>query len=77
MVCSSATRKLPTTKETKMSDLPNFAAWSHENLAKFAVDSYRLMQQQQETIEQLQGDFKDAMVELRKLTSASLVDDKR
>jgi hypothetical protein len=73
MVCSSAARKLPTTKETKMSDLPNFAAWSHENLAKFAVDSYRLMQQQQETIEQLQGDFKDAMVELRKLTSASLV----
>ena len=56
-----------------MSDLPNFAAWSHENLAKFAVDSYRKMQQQQETIEQLQGDFKDAMVELRKLTSASLV----
>ena len=60
-----------------MSDLPNFAAWSHESLAKFAVDSYRLMQQQQETIEQLQGDFKDAMVELRKLTSASLVNDKR
>jgi len=60
-----------------MSDLPNFAAWSHENLAKFAVDSYRLMQQQQEQIEQLQGDFKDAMVELRKLTSASLVNDKR
>ena len=56
-----------------MSDLPNFAAWSHENLAKFAVDSYRLMQQQQETIEQLQGDFKDAMVELRKLTSAKNV----
>jgi hypothetical protein len=71
MVCSSAARELPTTKETKMSDLPNFAAWSHENLAKFAVDSYRLMQQQQETIEQLQGDFKDAMVELRKLTSGS------
>lgn len=60
-----------------MSDLPNFAAWSHENLAQFAVDSYRLMQQQQEQIEQLQGDFKDAMVELRKLTSASLVNDKR
>ena len=56
-----------------VSDLPNFAAWSHENLAKFAVDSYRLMQQQQETIEQLQGDFKDAMVELRKLTSAKNV----
>ena len=50
-----------------MSDLPNFAAWNNENLAKFAVDAYRKMQQQQETIEQLQGDFKDAMVELRKL----------
>ena len=60
-----------------MSDLPNFAAWSHENLAQFAVDAYRKMQQQQETIEQLQGDFKDAMVELRKLTSASLVNDQR
>jgi hypothetical protein len=56
-----------------VSDLPNFAAWSHENLAKFAVDSYRKMQQQQETIEQLQGDFKDAMVELRKLSSAKNV----
>jgi hypothetical protein len=77
MVCSSATRELPTTKETEMSDLPNFAAWSHENLAQFSIDAYRKMQQQQETIEQLQGDFKDAMVELRKLTSASLVNDKR
>ena len=53
-----------------MSDLPNFAAWSNENLAQFAIDASRKMQQQQETIEQLQGDFKDAMVELRKLTSA-------
>lgn len=60
-----------------MSDLPNFPAWSHENLAKFATDAYRKMQQQQEQIEQLQGDFKDAMVELRKLTSASLVDNQR
>lgn len=60
------------TKE-QMSDLPNFQAWSHENLAKFAAEAYRKMQQQQDQIEQLQGDFKDAMVELRKLTSASLV----
>jgi hypothetical protein len=57
-----------------MSDLPNFAAWSHDNLAQFAIDAYRKMQQQQDTIEQLQGDFKDAMVQLRKLSSASLVD---
>ena len=59
-----------------MSDLPNFAAWSNENLAKFAKDAYLRMQAQQEAIEQLQGDFKDAMVELRKRPSSSLVDDK-
>lgn len=56
-----------------MSDLPKFAAWSHDNLAQFAAEAYRKMQQQQETIEQLQGDFKDAMCELRKLTSAKNV----
>jgi len=55
-----------------MSDLPKFAAWSHKNLANFAAEVYRKMQQQQEQIEQVQGDFKDAMVELRKLTSANL-----
>ena len=60
-----------------VSDLPNFAAWSHENLAQFSIDAYRKMQQQQDTIEQLQGDFKDAMVELRKLSSASLVNNQR
>ena len=59
-----------------MNDLPNFAAWSNENLAKFAKDAYLRMQAQQEAIEQLQGDFKDAMVELRKRPSASLVNDK-
>ena len=50
-----------------MSDLPNFAAWKQENLAQFAIEAYRKMQQQQDTIEQLQGDFKDAMVEIRRL----------
>ncbi len=60
-----------------VSDLPNFAAWTNENLAQFSIDAYRKMQQQQETIEQLQGDFKDAMVELRKLTSASPVNNQR
>ena len=49
-----------------MSDTPNFAAWSNENLASFAKDAYLRMQEQQEVIMQLQGDFKDAMVELRK-----------
>ena len=55
-----------------MTDLPNFKAWSNENLAKFAEDSYLCMQRQQEAIEQLQGDFKDAMVELRKHTGNGL-----
>ena len=51
-----------------MSDLPNFAAWSNENLAKFAMDAYVRMQEQQDAIMQLQSDFKDAMLEVRKLT---------
>lgn len=50
-----------------MSDIPNFAAWSHENLAKFAAESYIKMQEQQEAIEQWQIDFKDVMIELRNL----------
>ena len=57
-----------------MNDLPNFAAWSNENLAKFAVDAYRKMQQQQDQIEQLQGDFKDAMIELRKFANGDFKD---
>jgi hypothetical protein len=59
-----------------LSDIPNFAAWSNENLAKFAKDAYLRMQAQQEAIEQLQGDFKDAMVELRKRPSALPVNHK-
>jgi hypothetical protein len=59
-----------------MNDMPNFAAWSNANLAKFAKDAYLRMQAQQEAIEQLQGDFKDAMVELRKRPSALPVNHK-
>lgn len=55
-----------------MKDAPNFAAWSNENLANFAYDAYERMQAQQEAIMQLQGDFKDAMVQLRKLTGNRL-----
>ena len=49
-----------------MSDLPNFAAWNHETLAKFALEAYLRMQAQQEAIEQLRGDLKDAMIEIRR-----------
>ena len=51
----------------KQKDLPNFAAWSNENLAKFAEDAYRRMQQQQEVVEQLQQNWKDAMQEIRRM----------
>jgi hypothetical protein len=47
-------------------DIPNFAAWSHANLAQFAEESYIRMMQQQEAIEQYQRDLKDAMWQLRK-----------
>lgn len=53
-------------------DIPNFAAWSNKNLADFATEAYIRMQEQQEAIMQLQGDFKDAMKELRKHTSNGL-----
>ena len=55
-----------------MTDTPNFAAWSNENLAKFAYEAYDRMQAQQEAIMQLQGDFKDAMAQLRKHTGNGL-----
>lgn len=48
-----------------MNDIPNFAAWSNENLAQFAKDSYVRMQEQQETIEQYRLDLKDAMKIIR------------
>jgi hypothetical protein len=48
-------------------DIPNFAAWSHSNLAQFAEESYIRMQAQHEAIKQLQGDLKDAMVQVRQL----------
>jgi len=52
-------------KQTK--DVPNFAAWSNENLANFCMDSYHRMQEQQEAIEQLQQNWKDAMQEIRRM----------
>ena len=53
-----------------MTDLPNFASWSNENLANFAKESYVKMQVQQEQIERLQRylrDTADSVQELRKL----------
>ena len=49
-----------------MADIPNFAAWSLENLTTFAAEAYVRMQQQELALEQLRLDRKHAMEELRK-----------
>jgi hypothetical protein len=47
--------------------MPNFDLWSQENLAKFAKEAYAKMQEQQERIEQLQNELKDAIKAYREL----------
>jgi hypothetical protein len=48
-----------------MDDLPNFAAWERTTLDKFALDAYLRLQGQQEALEQLRQDLRDAMNLLR------------
>lgn len=48
--------------------MPTFENWSQENLAKFAAEAYTKMQQQQERIEQLQNDLKDAIKAYREVS---------
>lgn len=50
-----------------MKELPNFAAWSNKNLADFAAEAYIRMQEQQDAMEQLRQNWKDAMEITRKL----------
>lgn len=45
----------------------NFAAWSHENLARFAEESYARIKQQQEALELARLDLRDAMKLIRDL----------
>ena len=47
--------------------MPAFETWNQENLAKFAKEAYAKMQQQQDHIEQLQNDLKDAIKAYREL----------
>ena len=58
-----------------MNDLPNFSVWERQTLDKFALDAYLRLQAQQEALEQLRGDLRDAMALLRKRTCASAVND--
>jgi hypothetical protein len=48
-----------------MKDTPNFAAWNHDTLAKFAADAYVRMQEQEEVITHCKLDLKDAMKIIR------------
>ena len=40
---------------------PTFATWERETLDKFALHAYLRLQQQQDQLEQLRGDLKDAI----------------
>ena len=57
---------------------PTFAAWDRATLDKFALEAYLRLQQQQDQLEQLRGDLKDAIEAYRALnkeSSPSLVND--
>ena len=58
-----------------MNDLPNFSAWERTTLDRFALDAYLRLQAQQEALEQLRGDLRDAMNLLRKNPSSLSVND--
>ena len=57
---------------------PTFNTWDRPTLDKFALESYLRMLKQQDQLEQLRGDLKDAIEAYRALnkgSSASLVND--
>jgi len=45
--------------------MPNFSAWDRQLLDKFAAEAYLRLQAQEDALEQLRGDLKDAMKLLR------------
>ena len=47
-------------------DIPNFEAWSNQNLAKFAAESYIRMKEQQDALMLMQRSIKDAIESLNK-----------
>jgi hypothetical protein len=51
--------------------MPTFSTWTHENLAKFAEESYARIVNQAEQIEFLQRDKKDAIEAYRSLMRKS------
>lgn len=55
----------------KEPEMPLFESWSHENLVKFAKDAYRMLQTQNDQIQQLQNDVKDAIRAYREVHAAN------
>ena len=51
--------------------MPAFETWSHENLARFAADAYAKMQEQDDRIQQLQCELKDAIEAYRAMLRTS------
>ena len=51
-----------------MTNRPEFATWSHANLANFANDAYAKLCEQDDYIQQLQCDLKTAIEAYRALT---------
>ena len=49
---------------------PTFATWDRATLDKFALDAYLRLQQQQDQLEQLRGDLKDAIEAYRALNKS-------
>jgi hypothetical protein len=47
--------------------MPAFDTWSQENLAKFAMEAYAKMQDQDDRIQQLQNDLKTAINAYREI----------
>lgn len=50
-----------------MPDAPNFGAWTHENLWKFAEEVYPALQAERQANEQLRLDLRDALNIIRNL----------
>ena len=74
---AAASARMDTNSQRK--NMSNFRTWSHESLAEFAQQANEKMTQQNDRIEQLQCDLKDAIAAyrelLRKSPSAQLVND--
>ena len=57
---------------------PTFATWDRATLDKFALEAYLRLREQQDQLEQLRGDLRDAIEAYRALnkgSSAILVND--